>query len=409
MHVFLGQRHNLKILHIIANLAPRYGGPAKACFEMARAVASLGHKVSIYTTNQDGPAELDMPLDKPVFRDGVEIRYFPVQHPRFWGFSLPMALALRRAIQKVDIVHIHSLYLFHDLVAGHYCRRYNVPYLICPHGSLDPFIYKRHRLRKTFMELLFERKNIKDAAAIHFIAEEEKKLASPYICQTRGIVVPLGLDLSEYEILPERGTFRSRYPETDGKKIVLFFGRLNFKKGLDILVRAFARVVRVRDDVHLVLAGPDNEGYGSKVQTWLKEQGVLDRATFTGMLLGKDKLAVLRDADMFVLPSYSENFGISVVEAMACGVPVVISDKVNIWREVAESGAGKVAPCDADRFADIMLELLDNPEAARQMSEKGKALVKEQYQWSSVATAMVDVYRSIVSEKDPKHYSGKGD
>lgn len=386
----------MKILHVIANLAPRYGGPPKACFEIARAVANLGHAVSIYTTNQDGPSELDVPTDQPVFKDGVEIRYFPIQHPRFWVLSIPLACALRKAIREYDVVHIHSLYLFHGIVAAYYCRKYNVPYLIRPHGTLDPFLYKRHRLRKSVMELLFEHRNLRHAAAIHFTTEEEKKLAAPYIFQTPGIVVPLGLDLSEYESLPEQGTFKSRYPETIGKKIVLFFGRLNFKKGLDILVQAFARVAQMRNDVHLVFVGPDNERYGEKVSGWLYRWGVLNRATFTGMLTGEDKLAVLRDADMFVLPSYTENFGISVVEAMACEVPVVISDKVNIWQEVETSGAGRVASCDADHFAEMILELLDSPEAARQMGVKGKALVKERFQWSNVALAMEDAYRSIV-------------
>jgi len=389
----------MKILHVIANLAPRYGGPAKACFEMARAVAGLGHSVSIYTTNQDGPGELNVPLNQPVFKDGVEIRYFPVQHPRFLGFSVPLALALRKTIREYDIVHIHSLYLFHNMVAAHYCRKNNVPYLIRPHGTLDPFLYKRHRLRKSVMEVLFEHRNLKCAASIHFTTEEEKKLAEPYIFQTLGIVVPHGLDLSEYENLPKQGTFRSRHPETRGKKIILFFGRLNFKKGLDILAWAFGQVAKKRDDICLVLAGPDNEGFGDKVRLWLNKEGVLNHAVFTDMLLGKDKLAILQDADMFVLPSYSENFGISVIEAMACGLPVVISDKVNIWREVEESRAGKVAPCDADRFAEIILELLDNPEMARQMGENGKILVQERYQWSKVALAMEVAYRSIISGK----------
>jgi len=389
----------MKILHVIANLAPRYGGPPKACFEMARAVANLGHAVSIYTTNQDGPFELNVPTDQPVFKDGVEIRHFPVQHPRFWGFSFPLARALRKTNGEIDVVHIHSLYLFHNMIAAHYCRKYNIPYLIRPHGTLDPYIYKRHRLRKTVMELLFERRNIKRAVAMHFTTEEEKNLAEPYIFQTPGIVVPHGLDLSEYESMPEQGMFRNQYPETIGKKVVLFFGRLNFKKGMDILVHAFAQVAQVRDDVHLVLAGPDNEGFGGKVRAWLKDDEILDRATFTGMLLGKDKLAVLQDADMFVLPSYTENFGISVVEAMACGLPVLISDKVNIWREVTASGAGKVASCEADRFAEMMLKLLDNPEAGKQMGENGRALVKKRYQWSSVALALENVYRSIVSGK----------
>ncbi len=364
-------------------------------------MASLGHAVSIYTTNQDGLSELKVPTNQPVFRDGVEIRYFPIQHPRFWIFSIPLARAVHKVIPEVDIVHIHSLYVFHDIVAAHYCRKYNVPYLIRPHGTLDPFIYKRHRLRKNIMELLFERKNIQYATAIHFTTEEEKKLAAPYISKTSGIVVPLGIDLSEYKSLPEQGTFRSRYPEVDGKKIVLFFGRMNFKKGLNILVRAFGQVAKKRDNVHLILAGPDNEGYAKKVRYWLNCEGVLDRATFTGMLTGKDKLAVLQDADVFVLPSYTENFGISVVEAMACGLPVVISDKVNIWREVVANGAGRVATCDADRFGEIISDFLDNPEAAKQMGERGIILVKERYQWSSVALVLEDAYRSIIMNNLP--------
>ena len=112
----------MKILHVIANLAPRYGGPSKACWEMARAVAQLGHQVSIYTTNQDGPQLLPVPTDRPVWREGVEVRYFPIQPPRFWGVSWPLARALRQEIKGVDLVHVHNLYLFHDLVSGHYCR-----------------------------------------------------------------------------------------------------------------------------------------------------------------------------------------------------------------------------------------------------------------------------------------------
>ncbi|MBA7533676.1 D-inositol-3-phosphate glycosyltransferase [subsurface metagenome] len=362
-------------------------------------MASLGYAVSIYTTNQDGPSVLNVPTDKPVFKDGIEIRYFPIQHPRFWGFSIPLIRALREAIRGYDIVHIHSMYLFHDIVAAHYCRKYNVPYLIRPHGTLDPFIYKRHRLRKSIMELLFECKNIQYAAALHFTTEEEKKLAVPYISKTPGFVVPLGIDLSEYKNLPEKGTFRARYSEIKNKKIVLFFGRLNFKKGLNILVQAFARVAEIRDDVHLVLVGPDNEGFGEKVRYWLNREEVLDRATFTGMSTGKDKLAVLRDADVFVLPSYTENFGIAVVEAMACGVPVVISDKVNIWREVVAGGAGRVAPCDPSHFAEMILDLFDNPKMTKQMGSNGKALVEQRYQWSRVALLLEDAYRSILSGK----------
>ncbi len=337
----------MKILHVIANLAPRYGGPGKACLEMAKAVARLGHEVSIYTTNQDDPGVLPVPLDRSVWQDGVEIRYFPIQFPRYWGTSWPLARALARRIKESDLCHIHSLHLFHGLMAGHYCRKYGVPYLVQPHGALDPFIYRRHRRRKAIMEAWFENRNIKGAAAVLLTSAEERELAKPHLFGTPGVVVPLGLELSAYQELPAPGAFRERYPEIGAKKIILFLGRINFKKGLDLLVQALAQVVRLRRDVHLVVAGPDNDGWGARVRVWLKEAGLEGYATFPGMLLGEDKLAVLRDAQIFALSSYSENFGIAVIEAMACGLPVVISDKVNIWREVDAAGAGLVVPCDA--------------------------------------------------------------
>jgi glycosyltransferase involved in cell wall biosynthesis len=387
----------MKILHVIANLAPRYGGPSLACWQMARAVARLGHQVSIYTTNQDGPGELAVPVDRPVWRDGVEVRYFPIQTPRFWGTSLPLALALRRKVPASDLVHIHSLYLFHDLVAGHWCRRFAVPYLMRPHGTLDPFIYRRHRRRKRLMEHLFEHRNIRQAAALHFTTAAEAKLAAPFTFQTPSLVVPLGINFEDFAVLPEPGEFRRRYPDIGDRPLILFFGRINFKKGLDILAQAFGAVARRRPDVHLVIAGPDNEGWGARVRTWLGEQGVLDRTTFTGMLLGPEKLAVLRDASLFVLPSYSENFGLAVVEAMAAGLPVIISDQVNIWREVHEFGAGKIIPCDPDPLAHVIMELLEDPVLAKNIGQRGIALVRARYQWENIAKLLEVAYSNILA------------
>jgi glycosyltransferase involved in cell wall biosynthesis len=393
----------MKILHVIANLAPRYGGPYKACWEMARAVARLGHEVSIYTTNQDGPGILEAPTDRPVWRDGVEIRYFPVQPPRYWATSLPLARALGGKIKAVDLVHVHNLYLFHDLVAGYHCRRHGVPYLIQPHGSLDPFIHRRHRGRKKLLEWGFQNRTIRQASAILFTAADELELAQPFTFQTPGLVVPLGIDLTEFAAMPEPGCFRAMHPEIGGRAIILFLGRVNFKKGLDILARAFGTVARRREDVHLVVAGPDHEGWGDKIRSLLQEEGVLGRTTFTGMLLGTEKMAAWRDAAMFALPSYSENFGLAVGEAMAAGLPVIISDKVNIWREVEAAGAGKVIPCEAGKLSDAILDILADPERAQEMGKKGQALVRNEFQWDKIAVKLQATYAGLID----RHHRGR--
>lgn len=337
----------LRVLHVISSLAPRYGGPPQVCLELCRELARQGARVSIFTTNVDGSGVLDVPVDAPVCRDGVEIRYFPVEAPRAWVVSRTLARALHRAIPQHDVVHVHSLYLFPSTVAAHYCRRFGVPYLVRPHGTLDPYLFRRHRARKWVYERLFEWRNLNRAAALHFTTLDEQELVRPLGLRAPGVVVPPGVDSERYRDATVRGAFRAAWPETRGRRLILFLGRLNFKKGLDLLARAFGEIARRRPEAHLVLAGPD-DGYGPTVRRWLDAEGVLGRVTFTGMLLGRDKLAALRDADVFALPSYTENFGMAVVEAMACGIPVVISDRVNIWREVAAAGAGRVTRCDAE-------------------------------------------------------------
>ena len=388
----------MKILHVIANLAPRYGGPVKVCLELCEQLTKRGNHVSIFTTNLDFPEGLiDVSIHKRVQKSGVEIQYFPVQF-RPWVYSHGLGKELRIRLKTFDIVHIHGLYRYPQAIAAHYARKYVVPYVVCPHGSLDPFLYnnRRNRYVKRIYERLIEFRNLNRASAIHFTTEEERQLTGFLDMKADAVIIPNGIFPDRYKTLPPKGSFRKKHGFYD-ERIILHLGRINFKKGLDLLVKAFSRVAGRCDDCVLVIAGPDNEGYSAMVRQWIREEGIEERVLFPGMLHGVEVLEALVDADVFALPSYTENFGIGVVEAMACGVPVAISDKVNIWREVAESGAGKVAPCDADRFMGIMLELLDNPEAARQIGKKGKTLVKERYQWSKVAVAMEHAYRSIIS------------
>lgn len=386
----------MKILHIIGSVAPRYGGPSKIVLELCQELGRQGQEVTIFTTNIDGKQNLDVLLDRPVQMDGFKIRYFPVQWPRYYMVSFPLAKALRDEIPNFDIVHISSVYNFHTVVASHYCRKFNVPYLINPHGSLDPYLIKRHPIRKRIYNSLFLQRDLNHAAMIHFKTQEEMLLTKPCRIKAPGFVIPNGVDPSEFDHLPPYGFFRQKYPELNEKKILLFFSRINFKKGLDILARAFGEVAQKKDDVYLVLVGPDNEGYATKVKAWLQEEETLGHSIFTGMLLGEDKLAVLRDSDIFVLPSYTENFGNAVVEAMACDLPVIISNKVNIWRDVLEASAGIVTDCDSHQVAEAILKLLDEPKLGKEMGKRGKNLVEEKYTWPKATKQMIGIYEEIL-------------
>jgi len=389
----------MRIMHVIANLAPRYGGPPKACIEMAAAMAARGHQVRIFTTDQDRANWPHVPYERLASINGVRIYYFPLTVAGVWPISLPLALALARSVANYDLVHIHSLYLFHGAVACFLCRWKGVPYLIRPHGSLDPFIFNRHRFRKRIYEWLIERHNIQGAAALHFTTEEEKRLARPYLPHSRSIVVPLGLNMTDYAPLPPPGTFRQQFPKIGNARIILHLGRINFKKGLDVLVDAFARIAAEDQDVHLVIAGPDNDGFCSKVMEWVSAFGIGNKVTFTGMLHGEDKLAAFRDADVFALPSYSENFGIAVIEAMACELPVVISNRVNLWREVERAGAGIVTSLSPQEVSQAIERLLGNLDLRLQMGAAGRYLVEQRFQWGKIAQELEDAYRRIVKHE----------
>lgn len=384
----------IKILHVIASLAVRTGGPAKAAIDMARAVARLGHEVAIYTTDRELLAEEGRELNVAHDEHGVEVRYFRQHAPRALAASLPLARALDERIARVDLVHLHSLYLFHDWAAARACRRGGVPYLLRPHGTLDPFHWSRHRWRKRLIEAMFQDRVTRNAAALHFTSDDEMRASEPHTCGAPGVVVPNGLDITEYADLPPPGELRRRYPEIGARRIVLFLGRLNFKKGLDLLVPAFGVAAAEHADLHLVIAGPD-DGMEGPIRQLVVASGLGSRVTFTGVLTGRSKLAAFRDAYLFALPSYAENFGIAVVEAMACGLPVAISDQVAIWRDIEQSGAGSVGRTEVASVAEQLRRLAAEPAAAAAMGARGKALVAARFSWDTIARQLEAVYRSL--------------
>ena len=383
----------MRIVHLIGTLAERDGGPSRVCIDMARAVAGRGHRVSIHSTDF-GESAGSSPDGIHTEIDGVDIHRHRAWPGGIWRFSPGLWRAINAAVAEADIVHMHSLYLFHTWAGWRACRRLGKPFLLRPHGSMDPYIWNRHRRRKSFVEWIFMNRVLRDASALHFTTAEEERLARPFNQGAPGVVVANGVRLDDFSIVPRDGRFRELFGFDEPIRLVLFLGRLNFKKGLDLLADAFASVVKRDPMARLLIAGPDG-GMEQVTRARLQALGVLEQTRFVGMLRGDDVLAAYGDADLFVLPSYSENFGNAVVEAMATGTPVLISDQVNIRREISDAGAGRVVECDIGQIADAMAEMLADPD---ELSERGRAAraLAETFRWEKIAERLEIVYRDLI-------------
>jgi glycosyltransferase involved in cell wall biosynthesis len=390
----------MKILHVISNLSPSSGGPTTVVRSLSACQVKSGLNVTVCTTNWDRPSCKYNREEKNPFELGIIYKFFP-----FFSLMLispVMGKWFRDNIKLFDIVHIHCLYRFPVSFAAWYARKADVPYLISPHGGLDPYLYGQSRYNvflKRIYERLFDFPNLNHSSAIHYTTEEEKKRAEFIGLKSKPVIVPNGIDWENYKFLPPKGKFRRRLNLDSHKPLVLFLGRINFKKGLDLLVPSFHYVAKLHPDARLAIVGPDNEGYGSKVRRWCQEQGIQDKVYFVDCLgFHKVKEAYV-DADLFVLPSYTENFGLTVVEAMACGCPVVISDQVNIWREIQNASAGIIVSLDPLSIADAISRLITDRVEATIMGRRGRFTAKKCYAWPRIVKQLTNVYSDLIEEK----------
>jgi glycosyltransferase involved in cell wall biosynthesis len=261
---------------------------------------------------------------------------------------------------------------------------------------LDPWSLAQGALKKKLYIALRLRRNLNRAAAIHFTTTTERDLVmGPLRLKAPAVVEPNGLDLSEFDSLPPRGTFRARFPQIGQRRAVIFLGRLHHKKGLDLLIPAFARGAPAA--AILVLAGPDDDGYQRKVEQMVEENDVAGRVVFTGMLRGRERVEALVDADLFVLPSYQENFGIAVIEALAAGCPVVISDQVNIHNEITAARVGAVVPTEVGALSMEIASWLNDAKLREDVGRRGPAFVRERYDWNRIARDWVTIYERLGS------------
>ena len=316
-----------------------------------------------------------------------------------WRFCPAILWRFNKLAGGADFITLHSLYSF-PVLAGYFLARiYRKPYGIWPHGVLAPFQRQISVRKKWVYNTLFANRILANASVIFYSAEGEREEAAALGFRTPSVIVPDGFNADEFAALPARGRFRERFMDGHTGPMVLFLARLHAKKGLDLLIKAMQRVIAERPDTRLAIVGPpDPASFNKQVLQWLKESGIESKTVLPGMAGPEMRLEAFADADVYVLPSYAENFGFSVFEAMACGVPVVVSDALNYAAQLAQSGAGLALPRTPERFSQAIVELIDRPDIRREMGVCGRLFVRH-YTLEETGAKVAKTIESILQRR----------
>ncbi|ASV88165.1 glycosyl transferases group 1 family protein (plasmid) [Ochrobactrum quorumnocens] len=377
----------MKIVHVIGSFDPAKGGPQAVVVRLAAAQASLGHDVTIVSYSDD---EINYRAVKataaiPDFsKVQTLLLAMPTIREKFLGSRATKAMS--PLIRAADFVHMHGVWETNLFRAAMLCRRYHVAYCICCCGMLDIWSMQQKGWKKKLALRLGFRKMLDGAAFIQALNQDEVELMRPLGLKPPSIIIPNGIFLSEVE---GGEGIRTGLPD---RPYVLFLSRLHYKKGLDILADAFRQIAPLFPETDLLVAGPDG-GAETDFLKIIREAGLKDRVHMTGGLYGNTKIAALKNAACFCLPSRQEGFSVAITEALACGVPVVITDACH-FPEVAEAEAGVVCTLSSGAVASGLIRLLEDPKRAVQMGIAGSRLVRENYTWPRIALQTIDAYQT---------------
>lgn len=372
----------MRVLHVIPSVSERSGGPATAIVPMCRALLARGVEVLLVTTN-DGSPKRDAGPRVATLQD-VPAILFPSQFGESFKYSRPLAIWLDTNARQYDVAHIHAVFNHASVAAARACRKASVPYVIRPLGTLDPWSMKQKALRKRIFWSLEGKSMLSGAKAVHYTSQTEQSGTEALLGVNHGKVIPLGIDPAKPR------TIRS------SERYVLVLSRLHPKKGLEVLIDAFISLVQDNRCAgwQLVIAGDGPPDYVSSLKR--RAAPAQDRIVFPGWLDGEQKESMLSGASLLALPSYQENFGVCVMEALARAVPVLVSPHVNLADEIREANAGWIAPVEKLALADALAIAL-NDEA--ELAKRGRAgkLLSEKYTWERVATDLERLYTEIAN------------
>lgn len=387
----------LIITQVIPYMHPHAGGPPVVVDRLCRRLAARDWEVEVITTDSLAPRS-DVAWARDFENAGYRLTVCPTWGPGGFAYSPCLKSELRRAISKSNIVHLHTMWTYPTMAAASVSRKLGVPYVVMPHGMIDPHSLKRKWLKKKLVGWALEWPRLRRSAGMVYTNDEERQLAEAAVSRLPDAhIVPLAADEPPAEPRSQLAEeFLARWPELRGQRLVVFLSRLHSKKGLDLLIPACAALMRSRSDVQLVLAGPGEDGYVESLRELARHSGIAGRVTFTGALSGRLKWSVLAAGAVFALPSYQENFAIVVAEAMQVGLPVVLSRRVNIWKDVTEAGAGLACELDSASAASALGRFLDDPALSERAGQAGQRLARSKFTWELTAEACEMMYNRVL-------------
>lgn len=399
----------MKILSIMGTGDPEHGGPVEAAVKLGEIWESMGHHQTVATLDSPDASYLaHSPLDivplgnRRELIGGRDRRMLAARY----GYTPRLVPWLKAHGGEYDVALVHSVFNYSIAGARRVLPGGALPYFHMPHGALDPWFGQAYPVKRIGYRLswsLIEGPLTEGADAMLFTTEDERALAAEGfpLGRVRTEVVGLGTADVPGDAASQLAAFEAAYPQLTGRRLLLFLSRIHPKKGCDLLIEAFGRIASRHPDVDLMIAGPDQIGLRPGLEARARDLGCADRILWPGMIGGNVKWGAYRRAEAFVLPSHSENFGIVVAEAMACATPVLITDKVNIWREVKESGGGIVESDTVDGTIAMIERLLALPPAEHAaMRSRARAGFERYFEIETTARRLIDLFqRSVRSHR----------
>lgn len=360
----------MKILHVLPTRDINYGGPVQVAESLVHSLLSKGHEARVLPSGY-----------------GRGRFFWPGLH----GISEVMA-----GIDWADLVHIHGLWTVPTTLAAILARRGVRPYIVSAHGMLDRWSLQRSHVKKRIYAAAVEKRGLNHSAGIHFLTKEEFEEAREYGLWAPAFVVGNGVRVEEFSGLPAREVLDARYPQVKGKVVALFLGRIHPKKGFDVLVPALKLARTQVPSLHLLIAGPDENGYRVTVERAVHEAGLANAVDFVGGTFGEQKRMILGGADFFVLPSYQEGDSVAVKEALAAGLPIIVSTACRCT-EAAIERAGLVVKPEVDAVANSLVNLGMDARKRKIMGMNATTLAHSRYQWDKIVDKFISVYADILT------------